>query len=207
MSEEKEEKDNKKLETATGFLLALFAAILAIVGILSDKAGDDEKEALSEKNNAYQWYQSKSIKQTLTENELNLFNAMSLNGDVTEKESSVLDSIKTKLKKKISKYIKDKDEIMRGSKKVGKENWSQEDEQGNLGNIMGVDDWKEVGEKLGDAGDQYDKSNMFLQLCLVLGAICLITPSDGTKKGFMIGMILLGISGTGFAIYAHNLAQ
>ena len=63
-----------RLELITGLLIAVFAAILAIVDLGAGKFGKEQILANNQKTEAYQWYQSKSIKQTLTESHRDLIN-------------------------------------------------------------------------------------------------------------------------------------
>lgn len=56
--------------------------------------------------------------------------------------------------------------------------------------------------ELGDAGDVFDYSTFFLQVCLVMGAISLILQDAKLSRTFFTVMIVLGLIGTGFAVMA-----
>ena len=61
-----------RFELLTGLLIAVFAAILAIIDLGSGKYAKEQLIANNQKTEAYQWYQSKSIKQTLAESQCEL---------------------------------------------------------------------------------------------------------------------------------------
>ncbi|HXA01340.1 MAG TPA: DUF4337 family protein, partial [Cytophagaceae bacterium] len=122
-------------------------------------------------------------------------------GIIPENKKSGVDSLIKKLEKKISTKEKEKNEIMNGSANIPKEQWVQEiknEETGKneLGKVVGVEDYKKTIDQLGDACDFFDNANLFLPICLVLGGISLISPSEKGKRAFFGGMILLGIVGS-----------
>jgi hypothetical protein len=206
MSEEKEEeKKSNKMETWCGLLLGVFAAVLAIASLGGGKYGGDQMVAVIEKGEAYNWYQSKSIKQNLAENERDFIKSLLDVGLIAGEKKKDIDSLLTETEKKIKTYKKEKNEIMKGSKAVGKENWVQ-DVEGKMGQVIGVNDWKETIDALGDSCDYFDLANLFLQIALVMGAICLISPSETGKKSFFIIMIGLGIIGSAYTAYGFIVA-
>ncbi|GIV43331.1 MAG: hypothetical protein KatS3mg035_0454 [Bacteroidia bacterium] len=95
-------------------------------------------------------------------------------------------------------------EILEGSDKVGKENWIQ-DKNGELGVIIGAQEWEEKTAYLEMVGNWFNYTNLFLNLCLVLGAICLVIDNESTQKLFFTGMLILGIIGTILCIYSFYL--
>ena len=62
----------RKYEIIFGFVISLFAAVLALNELAAGKYGDDELQLNSEKTSAYLWYQSKGIKSTLVEGQRDL---------------------------------------------------------------------------------------------------------------------------------------
>jgi hypothetical protein len=81
MSDEKPEKSNK-LETLCGLLLAVFAASLAIADLGGGRVSEDGMVAMNEKASALNWYQSKSIKQSLIEGEKDLLITLVATGSI-----------------------------------------------------------------------------------------------------------------------------
>lgn len=59
---------------------------------------------------------------------------------------------------------------------------------------------------LGGAGDTFDLSTLFLQICLVLGAISLVVQGAGARRSFFLGMIILGLVGSVFTVLAFQQA-
>jgi len=121
-------------------------------------------------------------------------------GIISPEKKASIDAIIEDRNAKIKQYKKEKNEIMKGSANIPKEEWAQ-DMNGEMGKVIGVDDWKNDVEKLGDACDLFDKANLFLPICLVMGGICLISPSDRGRKSFFAAMIGLGIIGSVYTAY------
>lgn len=110
-----------------------------------------------------------------------------------------------RLTKKIDRYKKEKAEILKGSSQVGKDNWVQ-DVDGKYGEVIGAQEYEKKIEILGSAGDQFDLSNLFFQICLVMGAISLVLTKPKLREVFFYVMISLGLLGTGYSIMALNIA-
>lgn len=195
----------KKYEIIFGFAISLFAAILALNELAAGKYGDDELQLNSEKTSAYLWYQSKGIKSTLVEGQRDLLRALVEGGAVTGDKVATMDRQAKMLDDKVARYEKEKDEILRGSAAVGKPNWRQEVD-GELGKVVGVKEIETRLESLGKAGDRFDLGTLFLQLCLVLGAIGILMSQERIKKIFLGGMVVMGVSGSICSLLALRLA-
>lgn len=192
----------KRYETILGLLLALFAALLALNDLGSGKYGDDELRLASEKAGAYLWYQSKGIKEALTEGQRDLLKSMIDTESLKpEQAAGTRDQLK-KLEAKIARYDKEKKEILLGSAKVGKDGWMQEVD-GQLGKVVGVKEIETQLEVLGAAGDRFDLATLFLQICLVVGAIGLLLKQLHMKRLFLGVMLGLGSIGLVFSILAY----
>jgi hypothetical protein len=199
------EDAGRKFEMLCGVVLAIFAAILAITDLGGGKFGDDELIAANEKASAYSWYQSKSVKQILLEGQQGLLQALVDSDSINPEQAPAIESTMASLQSEIERYKKEKNEILLGSDCVGQENWVQ-DINGEMGKVIGAQEWEELGIGLGESGDMFDYSTLFLQICLVLGAISLIFSRPGPRWTFFWGMNILGIIGTVIAIYAFKLA-
>lgn len=200
MSEEK----SSLSEMQIGLVVAFFGAILAIAGIGGGKFDGDQFVSASEATKAYSWYQSKSIKNTSLEAQRDLLIALTKSGAINQEYSTGVDSFIKNLETKSQKYKKEMREILEGSAKVGKENWVQE-KNGKLGNIIGAQEWEDKTNYLDEVGNWFDLTNLFLNLCLLLGAICLVIQEDKTRKLFFYTMLILGIIGTLINCYAFYL--
>lgn len=197
--------ESKKMELMGGILLALLATILSIVDLAAGKFGDDEIIAINEKASAFAWYQSKSIKETSVEGEKELLKTLVMSGIIEKHNVQMLNEFEEKLGKKLIKYQKEKDEILRGSSLVGKANWMQEKE-GKLGQIIGAEEWGKKAEILGKSGDLFDLSVLFFHISLVLGAVSLVIEQIKLKKVFMVIMLVLGGLGIYFGFSAYQIA-
>ena len=193
-------------ETRTGVVIAIFAAFMAVSDLFAGKYGDDEIIGTNDKANAYQWYQSKSIKESLVEGEIALLTTLSETGAITDKASNGVKAHIEKLSKKVEKYEKEKKEILLGSNAVGKENWVQ-DIDGELGKIIGAKEIEAKLESLGMAGDKFDMATLFYQISLVVGAIALILKNEKVQTIFFWGMVGLGSLGAVFSFWAFKIVN
>ncbi|MCU0415936.1 MAG: DUF4337 domain-containing protein [Cytophagaceae bacterium] len=203
---EPESNLSKNIELLLGVLIAVFAAVLAINDLGAGRFGDDEMIAHNQQAKQYSWYQSKSIKQNLHENQIDLLETLEHTSLINKESKTILDSVRENKITDIKRYKKEKKEILLGSQVVGKDNWMLEDDSGALGNIIGAKEWENTAEVLGKAGDYFDLSTLFLQICIVFGAISLVIQKLSTRKIFMYLMILIGIIGSVFTILAYQTA-
>ncbi|MDJ1501138.1 DUF4337 domain-containing protein [Xanthocytophaga agilis] len=194
-----------RFEVICGLVLAIFASILAVVQIGSGQAGGDELKAINEKSSAYQWYQSKSIKESLLEGQIGLLETLLKSNSIQGKDTAALYENIHKMQQKIARYEKEKDEILRGSLEVGEANWVQE-KDGKMGKITGAQEWEKLADKAGYIGDQFDLASLFLQLCLVMGGVALVIHKPTTKWTFFGLMIALGALGTLLSIYIYTIS-
>jgi hypothetical protein len=199
-----ETKDNR-FEIWCGLVLALFAAVLAITDLAAGKYGDDELIAHNSKNGAYLWYQSKGIKETLVEGQRDTLKALVEAGSIQPAQVAAIEKMVTSLDADATRYGKEKKEILLGSKSVGQDNWAQ-DVGGEMGRVIGANEWEAQALGLGKAGDVFDYSTFFLQLCLVAGAISLVLQMERMRWSFFGAMVLLGVVGTGFSVLAFLTA-
>ncbi len=195
----------RKYEMVFGGVIALFAAILALNELASGKYGDDELQLNSEKTSAYLWYQSKGIKSTLVEGQRDLLRAMIEGGAVGPDKAPALQKQVAALDQKIGRYEKEKDEILRGSAAVGKDNWRQE-VGGELGKVVGVTAIEARLDQLGRAGDRFDLATLLFQVGLVLGAIGIIMSQERMKRLFLAGLCFMGVAGTTCWLMALRMA-
>jgi hypothetical protein len=204
-ADSKKEEKADHFEIIAGVVLAAFAAILAVADLGGGKFGDEELIAHNEKTNQFMWYHAKSIKETQIEGQKISNDALLKNPAIPPELRVDLEETSKKLDDKLGRYKKEKKEILLGSSKVGQENWAQ-DVDGELGKVIGAKEWEAKSEALNEAGDQFNYAQLFLQLCLVLGAVSLVLKNDKMKTFFFSSMVILGVIGAGFTIYAFRLA-
>ena len=200
-----EVKEDHSFEIKCGVLIAIFAAVMALSDMFAGKYGEDEIKFINEKSSSYMWYQAKSIRETNVEGQRDLINTMIEGKSANDPAVAKLKEHTTQLTQKIERYEKEKKEILLGSSKVGEANWVQ-DVDGKLGQVIGAKEYEEKIEILGRAGDQFDLSNLFFQLCLVMGAISLVVKKEKLQSVFFYVMIALGVIGSIFSAVALNIA-
>jgi len=196
---------NDNYEAYCGLTLAVLAAVLAVVDLGAGKFGEDELIAHSEKAGAYLWYQSKGIKETLAEGQRDMLKALVLSGTIAPDKTAAVEALAAAVEKDADRYGKEKKEILLGSAKVGKENWVQ-DIGGEMGKVIGAKEWEAKSEGLNGAGDVFDTATLFLQLCLVVGAISLLMKQPKLRWGFFAAMVVMGLVGTVYGVQAYRIA-
>lgn len=199
------EQAANRSERKIGLTLALFAAVLAVVDLGGGKYGDDEIIGTNEKANLFQWYQSKSIKQSIIEQEIQLLTGLVEAGAVTAKGQQAMAKQLAIAKQSVERYDKEKKEILLGSEAVGTRGQVLE-VNGASGQIVGTKPWELKLETLGQAGDKFDLATLWLQIALVFGAISLILNSEKLKTSFYYALVIGSLIGTGFGIQAFQIA-
>jgi len=197
---------SERAEAIGGVLIALFAALMAISQMVN---GELEEEMMIAHNNVVSysnWYQSKSIKESLKESELDYLSTLIESGIVTEDKRLVIEHKIAEVEEKIVKYESEKTEILLGSTNIGEENWTQ-DLEGEMGKITGVKQWEKLTQTYDYATKKFDYALLFFQICIVLGAVCIIIyDSPALQKGLIVCMVFFGITGTVLSIYGYLLA-
>lgn len=193
------------LEMYFGAALAVFAAVLAINELGGQNFEMEGLNLSNEKTSAYVWYQSKGIKETLAEGQQSMLRGLMNAGAIQDKARPEIQKIIDGIDGKLARYAKEKKEILLGSATVGKENWAQEVD-GQMGKVVGAKEIETRMAVLHKSHDHFDLAALFLQLCLVLGAIGILMKRQSWKKGFLISMTVLGILGTGFSVSAYLTA-
>ena len=194
-------KESSGFEVLCGLTLAILAAVLAITDIGGGRFGDDEIIAHNQKTNAFSWYQAKAVKESLVEGQRDMLKVLVDSGTIPAETRGQMTKLMSSLNMEIDRYKKEKAEILLGSTKVGEAAWVTE-KDGKFGQIKGALEWEREAEKLGVAGDTFDLSVLFLQICLVMGAISLILKGERMRNFFYVTMLGLGGLGSYFSIVA-----
>ena len=196
------DSDNK-FEMMCGLTLAIFAALMAVSDLFAGKYGADEIKKTNNKAAAYMWYQSKSIRTSMVEGQRDLLKTLAESGALKMEHNNSLTQLTDKLTKKVERYEKEKQEILLGSKAVGEANWVQ-DVDGKLCQVIGAQEYEKQLEIIASAGDYFDFANLCFQMCLVLGAISLILKKEKIQHLFYWIMVVAGVGGTVFSVFAFN---
>lgn len=195
-----------KMEIAFPLSIAVFAALLSINDLFAGRYGSDELQLSNSRNNAYQWYQSKGIKETMLEGQLELLQSLLLSGTIDTNKVAAVEKLLKESEARIDRYKREKKEILVGSKALPKEQWLQEVD-GDLGKVVGAKELDHFLVDLGQAGDLFDIASMLLQICLVIGAIGIILSQDDMKWKFLRLTMSAGFTGTLFFARALWLAN
>lgn len=195
-----------RTETIGGILIAVFAALLAIAELVNNDLEEEMMIAHSQFVNYSNWYQSKSIKQSLKESELDYLSALTETGIIPEDK---IKNIKTKIaqtKSLVLKYEAEKTEILVGSSNVPREHWAQ-DLDGEMGKIIGINEWEKLTQDYETATKKFDLGKLLFQICIVLGAVCIIIRDNKKlQKNFIALMLVFGAIGIIISVYGFTLA-
>ncbi len=193
------EDGNSRFEMMAGIVIAVFTAILAINGLAGDSYGSSILLANTEKASAYDWYNSKGIKQILAEGQADTMSGLLDSGIITASKQADFQTEIDKVTAKSERYLKEKNEILKGSANLPQDEWIQ-DVNGELGQVVGAQEWEQEIEKLDKAGTKTDLADLFLQICLVMGAISLVMQKPRYKRMFLSLTVVLGSLGAIFCL-------
>ncbi len=197
---------SERAEAIGGVLIAFFAALMAISQMVNGELEEEMMIAHNRVVNYSSWYQSKSIKESLKESELDYLSTLVTSGIIPEEKIASVNTKIQSVENQIIKYGKEKNEILIGSSNTPKENWVQ-DLDGELGAIIGVKEWEQLAEQYDDATKKFDLGMLFFQICIVLGAVCIIIyDNPKLQKGFIVLMIVCGIIGIIMSVYGYSSA-
>lgn len=197
---------SENAEAIGGVLIAFFAALMAIAQMVNGELEEEMMIAHNKVVNYSSWYQSKSIKESLKESELDYLQTLLDAGVVSQEKLGAVTSRMNETMAKIQKYGDEKTEILLGSSNLPKDKWVQ-DLDGELGAIIGVKEWETLATEYDIATHKFDIGMLFFQISIVLGAICIIIyDSPKLQRGFIILMAVFGIIGLILSIYGYSLA-
>ncbi len=210
-----DEKNKKTMEVSVasenaeaigGVLIAFFAALMAISQMVNGELEEDMMIAHNKVSNYSNWYQSKSIKGSLRESELNYLETILGTTMVSENEKATILNKIQGTKDKIKKYNAEKKEILVGSSNIPKEEWAQ-DLDGEMGVIVGVNEWRKLAIEYDIATKKFDIGMLFFQISIVLGAVCIIIYDNARlQKWFIKLMVIFGLLGIALSTYGYTLA-
>lgn len=197
---------SERAEAIGGVLIAFFAALMAISQMMNGELEEEMMIAHNKVVNYSSWYQSKSIKQSLKESELDYLQALLESGVVLETKSEIIQEKIEGVKLQIEKYEAEKNEILIGSSNTPKDAWAQ-DLDGEMGKIIGINEWEDLADEYDFATKKFDLGMLFFQISIVLGAVCIIIYDNPMlQKTFIVCMTISGIIGILLSIYGYTLA-
>lgn len=186
-------------------LIAFFVALMAISQMIN---GNLEEQIVITNNKIGEyasWYQSKSIKQILKENQLDYLEAFNTTEDISKERLNTLSAKIEKTKGLILKYEAEKTELLVGSANVPREYWAQ-DLNGKMGAITGLKEWQKLSSEHSIASKKFDLALFFFQISIMLGVVCIIIRDNlSLQKIFTFLMITAGVLATFIAVYGYTL--
>lgn len=197
---------SERAEAVGGVLIAFFAALMAISQMINGELEEEMMIAHNKVVNYSNWYQSKSIKESLKEGELDYLQLLLESGIVLEDNKEGIKNKIDAIKGKIEKYGAEKKEILIGSANTPKDKWAQ-DLDGKMGKIVGINEWETFTKEYDNATKKFDLGMLFFQISIVLGAVCIIIyDNPKLQKTFIVLMIAFGIVGILMSSYGYFLA-
>ena len=195
----------QRTEVIVGLLIIFFAFLMSVMQITNSNLNDKMMIAYNKLISYTNWYQSKSIKKSLKEGEVNYYDALLLSNTIPEKNRHKIKSKIAASKSLVLKYEAEKAEILIGSSNIPKEYWAQ-DINRELGKITGINQWESTTIKYDQAINRFDISILFFQVGIILGAVCIITYGHtNIQKALLICMFLFGILGICIALNGYML--
>ncbi|PCE62422.1 DUF4337 family protein [Sediminicola luteus] len=195
----------KKTEVVVGLFIILYAFLMSAMEITSSNLNDKMMIAYNKMISYTGWYQSKSIKQTLKESEVDYLEALMKTSDVSEEGLGDIKSKISQAKSKMLKYEAEKTEILVGSSKVPRQYWAQ-DLNGEMGKIIGINEWEESTRKYDQAINKIDVSILLFQIGIILGAVCIITYGNPKiQRLLLMSLTVFGVLGVVYAIIGYSL--
>ncbi len=200
-----EHSKQDKYEIVTGLLMALFAAILGITEIGDKKAEAKYIVSNNEKSNAYQWYQSKSIKQNIADGQKDMLQAILDSGAVKADRQQAVKQVIAGLAEKSSKYEEEKAEILgvKQAEKTVPEHAASAEKKDEKEKIISAAEWEEKAHKYHVMGNDFAMAALFLQLCLVIGAVSLMIHEKMIRTVLLSIFIASGTAGIIYSIIAY----
>jgi hypothetical protein len=196
----------RRFELLCGVTLTIFAAIIALNDLSAGRYNSEALIANNEKASGYTWYQSKSVKESLTKTQRDMLRALLRSGAIDPERRQAIEEEATDLDAEASRYDREQREILLGSRVVGRENWAQEF-NGEMGKVIGANEWGAKYLELSDAGNTFDLATLLLQLGIVLGAMSLAISLPVVRKTLYSGLVLFGVAGTIVSIVAFQVAS
>ncbi|WP_400073943.1 DUF4337 family protein [Zobellia russellii] len=194
---------NSKIENRGGVIIIILVALLAVMKVVNSKLEEKIARANYKHVSYSSWYNAKSIKQILKENQRDYLESLRGTGLVADDKLEQLDFRIELTDDLIRKYEEEKTEILLGSDNIPREAWSQ-DLDGEMGKIVGLRAWEEIGLTNRSLVAQIDIGILFLQISILFGVLGLIINENRRLQevftGFMIGV---GFIGLGVCFYGY----
>ncbi|MDX1326632.1 MAG: DUF4337 family protein [Arenibacter sp.] len=191
----------KRKETVGGILIIVFAILLAITELIANNLREQMLISQNQEVNYSNWYQAKSIKQNLKENQLDLLQALLQAGLIPKEEQQNFKNVIAHTKSMVIKYDAEKTELLLGSANIPTKYWAQ-DLDGKMGKIIGVKEWGEKTLLYDGASQKMSMGKLLFQISIVLCVVCvIIRDNESLRTNFIVLSLLFGLTGILSASY------
>lgn len=189
-----EEKLQSNSENIFALIIALTTCFYALANAYNGRAWGNVTTLYTDKANAYQWFQSKGVREYLSNHQIEYLELQKKTSVLSPESLRLYETELNSLHAAVSKIKKEKAEILLGSSVVGEANWAQE-LNGKMGIIFGAKQIEADIDKYNRAWSYFEQAGIMLQMCLGFAAIGLVVKSSRLKF-FSIAIIfsLIGIS-------------
>ncbi|WP_276165865.1 DUF4337 family protein [Zobellia alginiliquefaciens] len=196
---------NNKIENRGGVIIIILVAMLAVMKVVNSNLEEKIARANYKHVSYSSWYNAKSIKQILKENQRDYLESLRGTGLVAEDKLEQLDFRIDVTDDLIRKYEEEKTEILLGSNNIARSAWSQ-DLNGEMGKIVGLRSWEDISLKTRSLVTQIDIGILFLQISILFGVLGLIINENKKLQQvftlFMIGVGFIGLAVCFYGYYA-----
>ncbi|CAM4256533.1 DUF4337 family protein [Zobellia nedashkovskayae] len=187
---------NNKIENRGGAIIIILVALLAVMKVVNSNLEEKIANANYKHVSYSSWYNAKSIKQILKENQRDYLESLRGTGLVAEEKLEQLDFRIHMTEDLIRKYDEEKTEILLGSNNIPRASWSQ-DLDGEMGQIVGLRTWEDIGLANRKLVSQIDIGILFLQIGILFGVLGLIIDENRRMQevftAFMVGVAFIGL--------------
>jgi hypothetical protein len=166
---------NDPFEKQVAITIAILAIVMSFVSMKGDNAKTESILKTNEATNAWGYYQAKSIKQTIADNQADLMDILAVN---TPSKAVELKAKNVFLKNESGRYDKEKSQIKKKADELAKE--SEHDSAIN---------------------DRCDLGALFLQLAVVVASVSILTHI----RAFWLASLLVGACGAVIGLSAFWL--
>ena len=198
--------NNKKIEERGGVLIIFFVAIFAMLRVVNSTLEDKITTANNQQVKYSDWYNAKSIKQVMKENENVYLKALFDTGMVEPEHSAVLQTKIQTTSALIAKYESEKTEILLGSANIPKYSWTQ-DLNGEMGKIIGLQEWEKISNANLKSVAKIDLGLLFIEISILFGLVLIIIHDNVKLQNvFTILMVVTGLVGIAISFYGFALS-
>jgi hypothetical protein len=175
-----------------GVSVAVLAALVAIVDVLAGRVGSAELLAVEEKVSAYQWFQAKSLKETVAEGRSATLRALLDGGVIAADHEQGVRAAITAADADAARYAGEKAVILGGGTLDGQA-------------VTGARTLEAQAKDANAVGDVLDVARLLLDLSLLLGGVGVAVAHPRLERVLLRVVVVLGLGGAAVAAWGALL--